>query len=59
MGPVYKTRWSPFNDQIFLTCSADWTIKLWKDDIPDKPIVTLESLNVTFLCVQIINIIRI
>ena len=27
-GPVYKLRWSPFADNTFISCSADWTIKL-------------------------------
>lgn len=31
-GPVYKVAWSPFNDKIFLTCSADWSIRLWHVD---------------------------
>ncbi|KPI88915.1 dynein intermediate-chain-like protein [Leptomonas seymouri] len=26
---VYTTRWSPFHPDVFLTCSADWTVKLW------------------------------
>eukprot|EP01050_Picozoa_sp_SAG11_P012164 SAG11_NODE_1336_length_5173_cov_10.716791_3_plen_131_part_00 len=30
--PVYKIRWSPFAPNIFLSCSHDWTVKLWKDD---------------------------
>lgn len=28
-GPVYRVRWSPFGAGAFLSCSADWTIKLW------------------------------
>jgi WD40 repeat protein len=28
-GPIYRVRFSPFHPQIFVTCSADWTIKLW------------------------------
>mmetsp|Transcript_5903 Transcript_5903/g.10140 ORF Transcript_5903/g.10140 Transcript_5903/m.10140 type:complete len:476 (+) Transcript_5903:2-1429(+) len=28
-GPVYKVRSNPFLSQAFLTCSADWTMKLW------------------------------
>eukprot|EP00397_Hematodinium_sp_SG-2012_P015618 GEMP01015910.1.p1 GENE.GEMP01015910.1~~GEMP01015910.1.p1 ORF type:complete len:689 (+),score=130.35 GEMP01015910.1:117-2183(+) len=28
-GPVYKIRHSPFWSQAFLTCSADWTVRLW------------------------------
>ena len=31
-GPVYKLRWSPFSPNTFLSCSADWTIKLWDQD---------------------------
>jgi len=26
---VYTVRWSTFNENVFLSCSADWTIKLW------------------------------
>lgn len=28
-GPVYKVRCSPFWPPAFLSCSADWTVKLW------------------------------
>ena len=31
-GPVYKLRWSPFCPNTFLSCSADWTIKLWHQE---------------------------
>ena len=31
-GPVYKLRWSPFCANTFLSCSADWTIKLWSQE---------------------------
>jgi hypothetical protein len=30
-GPVYKARWSPFWPSLFLTCSSDWTIRLWNE----------------------------
>jgi len=33
-GPVYKLRWSPFSPNIFLSCSADWSIKLWHQESP-------------------------
>jgi dynein intermediate chain 4, axonemal len=29
-GPVYKVRCNPFTSDTFLTCSYDWTIRLWK-----------------------------
>ncbi|CAF2126479.1 unnamed protein product [Rotaria magnacalcarata] len=28
-GPVYKVHWSPFAENIFLSASADWTVRLW------------------------------
>ncbi|GMH49971.1 hypothetical protein TrVE_jg834 [Triparma verrucosa] len=28
-GPVYKVRCSPYHPDAFLSCSADWTVKLW------------------------------
>ena len=28
-GPIYRIRFSPFHSKVFVTCSADWTIKLW------------------------------
>ncbi|ORX43774.1 WD40 repeat-like protein [Piromyces finnis] len=31
-GPIYKIRWSPFLPNIFLTCSSDWTIRLWNQE---------------------------
>jgi len=31
-GPVYKLQWSPFCPNTFLSCSADWSIKLWHQE---------------------------
>ncbi|CAK8676221.1 dynein axonemal intermediate chain 4-like [Clavelina lepadiformis] len=28
-GPLYKVQWSPFSPDIFLSCSSDWSIRLW------------------------------
>ncbi|CAC9490923.1 dynein intermediate-chain-like protein [Leishmania infantum JPCM5] len=36
---VYTTRWSPFHPDIFLTCSADWTVKLWTKGSPSPLVV--------------------
>ncbi|XP_005105983.1 WD repeat-containing protein 78 isoform X2 [Aplysia californica] len=41
-GPVYSIQWSPFVPDIFLSCSADWTIKLWHQD-KTKPILSFHS----------------
>ena len=26
---VYGVRWNPFHPKVFMTCSADWTVKIW------------------------------
>ncbi|XP_018418587.1 PREDICTED: WD repeat-containing protein 78 [Nanorana parkeri] len=41
-GPVYKLVWSPFCPDVFLSCSADWCIHLWRQDIL-KPILTFSA----------------
>lgn len=27
---VYSVKWSPFNPEVFISSSADWTVKLWR-----------------------------
>jgi hypothetical protein len=41
-APVYRVRCSPFSDHIFVTCSADWTVKVW-DSSGKHPLHTLHS----------------
>ncbi|KPA79025.1 dynein intermediate-chain-like protein [Leptomonas pyrrhocoris] len=36
---IYTTRWSPFHPDVFLTCSADWTVKLWMKGSPSPLVV--------------------
>ncbi|KAJ3102385.1 WD repeat-containing protein 78 [Phlyctochytrium planicorne] len=31
-GAVYKVKWSPFLPGYYLSCSADWTVRLWGVD---------------------------
>lgn len=31
MGPVYSVQWSGYKPGLFLSCSADWTVKLWME----------------------------
>ncbi|KAG8339463.1 hypothetical protein TRVL_09710 [Trypanosoma vivax] len=40
--PVYTTRWNQFHPDVFLTCSADWTIKLWLKS-STKPLLTFDA----------------
>ncbi|KAJ3120629.1 WD repeat-containing protein 78 [Nowakowskiella sp. JEL0407] len=35
-GPVYKTKWSPFLNRVFLSCSSDWTVRLWEQDSEEE-----------------------
>jgi len=41
-GPVYRVRWNPLDHNTFISCSADWTVRVWHQDKFD-PIVTIES----------------
>ncbi|XP_055671727.1 dynein axonemal intermediate chain 4 [Falco peregrinus] len=41
-GPVYKVAWNPFSSDMFLSCSADWSIILWHQD-SQMPILTFSS----------------
>jgi len=41
-GPVYKVAWSPFLPSAFLSCSADWSVKLWHADA-DAPLLSMQS----------------
>lgn len=31
LGPVYTVAWSPFKPGLFLSASADWTLRLWAE----------------------------
>ena len=31
-GPCYQVQWSPTLPGVFLTASADWTVRLWRQD---------------------------
>lgn len=41
-GPVYRIMWSPFCHDVFLSCSSDWSISLWRQDLP-KPVLNFSS----------------
>jgi dynein intermediate chain 1, axonemal len=41
---VYAVKWNPYHEDVFLSCSADWTIKMWKIDMK-RPIVTFDLEN--------------
>ncbi|XP_048581208.1 dynein axonemal intermediate chain 4-like isoform X2 [Nematostella vectensis] len=31
-GPIYQVKWNPLYPEAFLTCSADWSVRLWHCD---------------------------
>ncbi|RMC08795.1 hypothetical protein DUI87_15046 [Hirundo rustica rustica] len=41
-GPVYKVSWNPSSTEMFLSCSADWSILLWHQD-SHTPLLTFTS----------------
>jgi len=41
---VYAVKWNPFHERIFISCSADWTVKLWDHNLK-YPIMSLDLGN--------------
>ncbi len=41
---MYALKWNPFHPHIFLSCSADWTVRLWDQSI-SYPILTFDLGN--------------
>ena len=46
---IYCVKWNPFYSKIFLSCSQDWTIKLWDtsddnntDEVNAEPVITYD-----------------
>lgn len=43
-GDDKKNRWNPFHPRVFVSCSADWTVKLWDHTVP-YPIMSFDLGN--------------
>ncbi|CAL7947636.1 unnamed protein product [Xylocopa violacea] len=41
-GPIYSMMFSPFCSKIFLTCGADWCIRIWVEGLTE-PLITLST----------------
>jgi hypothetical protein len=41
-GPVYSMQFSPFCSKIFLTCGADYCIRIWTEDV-GQPLLALNT----------------
>ena len=42
---MYRVKWSPFVPDVFLSCSADWTVKLWHQNYP-SPLHSFQAAQV-------------
>ena len=49
-GPVYAIRWSPFVPGVFVTCSADWTLRIWREDKDEAVRVVTTGLHAIADC---------
>eukprot|EP00636_Phaeomonas_parva_P014783 CAMPEP_0118873914 /NCGR_PEP_ID=MMETSP1163-20130328/15537_1 /TAXON_ID=124430 /ORGANISM="Phaeomonas parva, Strain CCMP2877" /LENGTH=680 /DNA_ID=CAMNT_0006809237 /DNA_START=42 /DNA_END=2084 /DNA_ORIENTATION=+ len=41
---VYTLKWNPFHERVFISCSADWTVKIWDHNVP-YPIMSFDLGN--------------
>ncbi|XP_018366889.1 PREDICTED: WD repeat-containing protein 78 [Trachymyrmex cornetzi] len=41
-GPIYSFEFSPFCQKLFLTCGADWCIRVWAESLTE-PLITLST----------------
>lgn len=41
---VYTVQWNPWHPKVFLSASADWTVKLWEHTNP-KPVMSFDLNN--------------
>jgi dynein intermediate chain 1, axonemal len=39
---VYKVAWNPFHPDIFITCSADWSVKIWDHHKNGEPLFVFD-----------------
>lgn len=41
---VYSVKWNPYHPKVFISCSADWTVKIWDHD-NNAPLMTFDLNN--------------
>lgn len=42
MGPVYQVQFSPYKQDMFISASADWTLRMWAEG-RDTPLLTFQA----------------
>ena len=55
-GSVLKVKWSPFLEGVFLSCSTDWTIRLWKAE-QENYIFKFQSGHVMILMIMMVVVV--
>lgn len=48
---VYKVRWNYYHERIFISASADWTVKIWDNDNEGSPLM---SFQMDIACVDVV-----
>jgi dynein intermediate chain 1 len=41
---VYSLKWNPFHPRVFISCSADWTVKIWDHNL-STPVLSFDLGN--------------
>jgi len=41
---VYALKWNPFHPRVFISCSADWTVKIWDHNL-SHPVLSFDLRN--------------
>lgn len=41
-GPVYKVKWNKFRPSVFMSCSNDWTVRIW-DQKKEEALIKLQN----------------
>lgn len=41
---MYKVKINPFHSEIFISCSADWTVRIWNSKF-ESPVYVLKSID--------------
>jgi len=42
--PVYTLKWNAFHEGVFISCSADWTVKIWHHNLK-SPVISFDLGN--------------
>jgi dynein intermediate chain 1 len=41
---IYSLKWNPFHPRVFISCSADWTVRIWDHNNP-QPVLSFDLGN--------------